>query len=123
MATKIPVVVPGFTHWLIKRRKNMNRTKLDCYASQCCYWDEACGCTKKESADNGCEPCGEFEELYEYKVYVIVERGMVAGIYANKPDISIEILDLDGNEDSEKDGELRKRTKEIEEKYHELYCS
>jgi len=99
----------------------MDNKKLNCYVSQCSYWDETCGCTKNENADNGREPCGEFEEIYEYKTFVIVERGKVIGIYADKPDIAIEILDLDGGGDPEADDDLRRRAEDIAEKYHEIY--
>ena len=99
--------------------------KLNCYASQCCFWDETCGCTKKDDADNGRELCSVGEELYEYKIFVIVDGGMVSGVYSDKPDIAVEILDFDcARQDGENENaldEMRNRVENIEAKYHMLY--
>ena len=106
----------------------MDKKKLNCYASQCCYWDEACGCAKNNGADNDRELCDEGEEITKYKIFVIVDRGMVTGVFSDNPGIAVEIIDCDSDcqdEEDEGDGnaldEMRERAENIEAKYHTLY--
>ena len=99
---------------------------LNCYAPQCSYWDENAGCMIGEGNGGGSEPCDKCVEIYEYKVYAIVERGVVTGIYYDKPpsDLCAEILDLDAagqDEDENALDAMKARIASVREKYHMIY--
>ena len=95
-------------------------------APQCGYWREDCGCSLDENANNGAVICDMGEERCENQIFVIVDGGLVANIYSDKPssDLSVELLDLDNarvEDDENALAKMRKRITEIEEKYHHIF--
>ena len=103
----------------------MDKGKLNCQAPQCSYWRENCGCSCDRNADNGQLVCDKGEERYEYQIFVVVEGGNVIGVYSDKPEINVELCDLDNaRADTENENALddtQKRFDEIAEKYHHIY--
>jgi transcription elongation factor Elf1 len=103
----------------------MAKKKLNCQSPQCGYWREATGCSIDENADNDALICEKGEERCEYQIFVVVEGGLVNSVFSDKPDIAVEVLDLDAaGQDSENEDvkdEMRERIENIETKYHQLY--
>lgn len=49
------------------------------------------------------------------KVYIVLKDGVIWDSYANDPDVSIEVLDLDADDDIEREG-IEERVRELEER-------
>jgi len=103
----------------------METKKLTCSAPQCGYWREESGCSRDENADNGRDICERGEERCEYQTFIVVEGGNVIGAYSDKPEISVEVLDLDNSqvdtEDENALDKMRQRIETITEKYHQIH--
>ena len=49
------------------------------------------------------------------KVYIVLKDGVIWDSYTNDPDVSIEVLDLDADDDIEREG-IEERVRELEER-------
>lgn len=54
------------------------------------------------------------------KVFVIIESGMVSGVFSNDNKLDVEIIDLDNVDDETAANEAEKRARFVEGKYHEV---
>lgn len=49
------------------------------------------------------------------KVYIVLKDGVIWDSYANDPDVSLEVLDLDAEDDLERE-DIEDRVRELEER-------